>query len=185
MGTLLVGITPLALMLLSCQPSNLGSSGSWSTYRNQRYNFEFPYPSNWVSVPMPDNGDGRAFRDPQNPTTEIRGWAANQLPESVTPRSSKGLYEGRHRLENKPLSLNGKAKDLPNFQPPNFTTEQGLKGNLEVEVGSDISVMRLTLSQGKVQYNWQGQCDNKKFPSYYRFFYYVASQYRISPPQQP
>jgi hypothetical protein len=60
-----------------------------------------------------------------------------------------------------------------------------LKGNLEVEVGSDISVMRLTLSQGKVQYNWQGQCDNKKFASYYRFFYYVASQYRISPPQQP
>jgi hypothetical protein len=28
---------------------------------------------------MPDNLDGRAFRDPQNPTAEIRGWAANQL----------------------------------------------------------------------------------------------------------
>ncbi|MBD0362819.1 MAG: hypothetical protein ICV55_08630, partial [Coleofasciculus sp. C3-bin4] len=96
MGTLLVGITPLALMLSSCQVSNFDSLGSWSTYHNQRYNFKFPYPSNWVSVPMPDNGDGRAFRDPQNPTTEIRGWAANQLPESVAPRSSKGLYEGRH-----------------------------------------------------------------------------------------
>lgn len=185
LGRLLIGIPPLALLLLSCQVANVGLSGSWNTYRNQRYNFEFPYPSNWVSVPMPDNGDGRAFRDPKNPSTEIRGWAANQLPETIAPSSSKDLYGGEHRLNNKPSSLKREAKDFPNSQQQNFITEQGLRGNLEVEVGSDISVMRLTVAQGKVQYNLLGQCDSKQFASNYRFFYYVASQYRISSPQNP
>ena len=181
---LLVGIMPLAVMVLSCQSSNLGSRGSWNTYRNQRYNFEFPYPSNWVSVPMPDNGDGGAFRDPQNPSVEIRGWAANKLSATVASSAARGLYKREHRFKNKASSLNDTAKDSQKSQQQNFTTEQGLEGKLEVELGSDISLMRLTLSQGKVQYHWQGQSDSKQFVNYYRFFYYVASKYRISPPQK-
>ncbi|MCA1994379.1 MAG: hypothetical protein LDL41_20375, partial [Coleofasciculus sp. S288] len=121
-GKRMAGILMLLLvMLLSCRSSDSGSSSGWKTYRNPRYNFEFPYPSNWSPFPMPDNLDGQAFRDPQNPTSEIRGWAAqNALKEPLTP------------------------------QQPNFTTEQGVRGKLQVEVGADISLMTLTLSQGKV-----------------------------------
>ena len=110
---------------------------------------------------MPDNRDGRSFRDPKNPSLEIRGWAANKLPDMIA-LSSKKLF-----------------KNSPKPQLQNFTTDQGLTGELLVEVGSDISVITLTLSQGKVQYNWQGQCDSKQFADNYRFFYYVATQYRL------
>lgn len=184
-GKVFVSIVPLAVMLFSCRTINLSSQGSWSIYRNQRYNFEFPYPSNWVAVPMPDNGDGGGFRDPQNSSTEIRGWAGNKLSETVAPRSSDRLHRQKHSFKHEASSLKERAKNSRKSQQQNFTTEQGLSGKLEVEVGSDISLMRLTLSQGKVQYNWQGQCDSKQFANYYRFFYYIASQYRTPTPQKP
>lgn len=182
LGKLIVGIMPLIVMLLSCQASNVGLQGSWNTYHNPRYGFEFLYPSNWASFPMPDNGDGGAFRDPKNPSTEIRGWAANKLSETVAfPSSSGGLSKGGYRLNVEALPKLT-PQDSPKSQQQNFTTDQGLTGKLQVDVGSDSSLMRLTLSQGKVQYNWQGQCNSKQFADYYRFFYYIASQYRLPPP---
>lgn len=164
LGKLVVGITLLVLMLSSCNSSNSGIPNSWNTYRNPRYGFEFPYPSNWIPFPMPDNLDGRAFRDPQNPSLEIRGWAANKLSEIQVSSAKKPV------------------KESPEPQPQNFTTDQGLTGELKVELRSDISLMTVTLSQGKVQYNWQGQCESKQFADRYRFFYYVARQYRLPPP---
>ncbi|MEW6495443.1 MAG: hypothetical protein AB1589_23425 [Cyanobacteriota bacterium] len=115
---------------------------------------------------MPDNLDGRAFRDPQNPSVEIRGWAANNL--SVIPSSSS----------------NTSATESPKPQSQNFTTDQGMTGQLQVKVGSDISLMTLTLSQDKVLYNWQGQCESKNFADYYRFFNYIARQYRLPIPEE-
>lgn len=170
-------------MLLSCQASKVSRQGSWNTYRNPRYGFEFPYPSDWVSFPMPDNGDGGAFRDPKNPSTEIRGWAANKLSEIVIPPSSSGgLSKGRYRLNVEALPKNA-LQDAPKSQQQNFTTDQGLTGKLQVDVGSNTSLMRLTMNQDKVQYNWQGQCNSKQFADYYRFFYYIASQYRLPSPE--
>jgi hypothetical protein len=154
---------PLIVLLLSCSQSNLRSPDSWSIYRNSRYNFEFPYPSNWIAFPMPDNRDGRAFRDPQNPNIEIRGWAANKLAESKAPS------QAQERTPKQPQSS----------QQQNFITEQGLTGKLRVEVGSDLSLMTLSLSQGNVLYRWQGQSESEQFADYYRFFDYVARQYRL------
>jgi hypothetical protein len=165
-GKIVVGITPVVVMLLSCRSSNLSSQGSWNTYRNPRYGFEFPHPSKWVAFPIPDNRDGRAFRDPQNPSAEIRGWAVNKLSETKA-------------------SSTNTSKHSQKSQQQNFTTAQGLTGNLQVEIGSDTSLMTLTLSRGKVLYNWQGQCSSKQFASYYRFFSYVAGQYRLPPPKEP
>lgn len=110
---------------------------------------------------MPDNRDGRAFRDPQNPNIEIRGWAANNLAESNAP------------------SQEGTLKQPESSQQQNFITEQGLTGKLRVEVGSDLSLMTLSLSQGNVLYSWQGQSESEQFADYYRFFNYVARQYRL------
>lgn len=166
LGRLVVNLTPLLLVLLSCQQSNVDLPNSWDTYRNQRYGFEFLYPSNWIPFPMPDNRDGRAFRDPKNPSLEIRGWAVNKLPEI------------------KPLSLKKPVKESAKPQLQNFTTAQGVTGELQVEVGSELSVMTLTLSQGKVQYKWQGQCDSKTFADNYRFFSYVATGYRLPSPEK-
>lgn len=162
-GKLIVSIMPLIVIMLSCSQSNLRSPDSWSIYRNVRYGFEFPYPSNWIAFPMPDNRDGRAFRDPENPNIEIRGWAANNLLES------------KEFLPEKPL------KQPQSSQQQNFTTEQGLTGKLRVEVGSDLSLMTLSLNQGNVIYNWQGQSESEQFADYYRFFNYVARQYRLPP----
>lgn len=161
LGKLVVIVTPLIFLLFSCHALNFNIPNSWTTYRNPRYGFEFPYPSNWQPFPMPDNRDGRAFRDPQNPSVEIRGWAANNL---------SGIQSS---------SSNTSATQSPKPQSQNFTTDQGMTGQLKVKVGSDISLMTLTLSQDKVLYNWQGQCESQKFADYYRFFNYVASQYRL------
>ncbi len=168
LGKVVVSITPLVLILLSCHASNTGMPNSWDTYRNPRYGFEFPYPSNWIAVSMPDNRDGRAFHDPNNPKLEIRGWATNKLSDLKASSPNK----------NKP------AQESPNSQLKNFTTDQGLTGELLVVVGSDISSMTLTLSQGRVEYNWQGQGESQQFADHYRFFYYVARQYRLPPPKE-
>jgi hypothetical protein len=90
---------------------------------------------------------------------EIRGWAANQLSETVDSQTKK---EG-HRFNLEPSPSSMPAKDSPKFQEQNFTTEQGVTGKLRVEIGSDTSLMTLTLSQGNVLYNWQGQCNSEQF----------------------
>jgi len=183
LGKLVVSITPLVVMLSSCRSSNLGSQNSWNTYRNPRYNFEFPYPSNWVPFPIPENRDGLAFRDPQNPSFEIRGWAANKLSGTNAPPSSGEMYEGEHHLNFGTSSPQNIPKALPQSQQQNFKTEQGVTGKLQVEIDPDTSLMTLTLSQGKVLYNWQGRCNSEKFADCYRFFDYVARQYRLPPPE--
>lgn len=166
LGKLVVSITPLVVILFGCSTTTLDEQDTWTIYRNPRYNFEFPYPTNWESFPMPDNRDGRAFRDSNHPSAEIRGWAANQLPAIDMPSYHNRL-------------INSSPAELQNF-----TTQQGFTGQLQVEVGAKTSLMTLTLSQGKVQYYWQGQCDSKVFANYFRLFYYMASQYRLSPPQE-
>lgn len=178
---LALAIAPLVIILLGCQDANKVSQNNWKTYHNARYNFEFPYPGNWVAFPMPDNRDGRAFCDPNNPNSEVRGWAANNLSAMGTPPASGVLYQGQHRLKVEASSLASTEPTPLKSQEQNFITDQGLTGNLKVEIGSDRSLMTLTLSQGKVLYNWQGQCESKEFADYYRSFYYIARQYRLPP----
>ncbi|NEP60033.1 MAG: hypothetical protein F6K31_24015 [Symploca sp. SIO2G7] len=142
----------MLFLLSSCSDS----PNRWKTYQNPRYKFEFPYPSNWESIAMPENLDGEAFRDPNNPSVEIRGWAFNQLPETESSSSNSTSTDS-----------------------PNFTTEQGVTGQLRVEVGVDTSLMILTLNQGQVEYHWQGRSDSEQFADYYRLFNYIASQYHL------
>ncbi|WP_199321388.1 hypothetical protein [Microcoleus sp. FACHB-831] len=160
----------LALSVSSCQPSERTASGTWKTYNNQRYGFEFPYPSNWVASPMPDNRDGQAFSDPQNSAVEIRAWAGQRLPDN----GSLGAYYTRR--------TKGHKKDRPKHSKQNLTTKQGVTGELQVDINSDTSFMTLTLRQGQIQYNWQGRSPSQEFPDYYRFFYYIATEYRVPPP---
>jgi len=110
---------------------------------------------------MPSNLDGQAFRDPNNSSIEIRGWALEQLPENQSSSSSST------------------PTDSSSSQSPNFTTQQGVTGQLKVEVGLETSLMTLTLHQGQVEYHWQGQSDSEQFADYYHFFNYIASQYRL------
>lgn len=178
---LALAIAPLVIILSGCQDANRVSQNNWKVYRNPRYNFEFPYPGNWVAFPMPDNRDGRAFRDPNNPNAEIRGWAANNLSATITPPASGVLYQEQHPLKIEASSLGSTELTPLKSQEQNFITDQGLTGNLKVEIGSDTSLMTLTLSQGKIIYNWQGQCESEDFAAYYRSFYYIARQYRLPP----
>jgi hypothetical protein len=152
-----ISVVLLILLLFSCQSPSVDQAVSWKTYRNPRYHFECPYPSQWIPAPMPDNRDGRAFSDPRQPAAEMRGWASQRL-----------LIKGKNSLN---------ALD-PAFSE-NFTTLQGIGGNLQIEVGVQMSLMTLTLIQGTVQYSWQGRSPSQQFADYYRLFYYVASRYRI------
>ncbi len=150
----LPGAIVLALMLSGCRPSSFSPlAGSWKTYYNSRYGFEFLYPSNWVAAPPPEDRDGQAFTLPQNPTVEIRGWASNR---SALPKNTAKLSQS------------------------NFKTKQGLAGQLKVEIGPDVSSMLLTLNQGQFRYSWQGQAPSQQFDNYYRFFYYAAAEYQVS-----
>jgi len=96
---------------------------------------------------------------------EIRGWAGYNVPAANRKQ--------RHNInidQPKPLKLN-------------FTTEQGLSGELKVDLRSQESSMTLILVEGDVRYNFQGKAPSKQFADYYKFFYYVGRQYRV--PSQP
>ncbi len=147
----------LLMMLWGCATPGFNASNvTWKTYTNNRYGFEFPYPSNWDALPPPDNDDGIAFVSPQTKTLEIRSWASNRLSDSISP------------AENAKITVN-----------PNFKTAQGITGVMVVEVGQQISSMTLTITQGQVKYYWQGRSQSKDFTDYYRFFYYIAQQYKV------
>ncbi len=148
----------LFAILGGCSAASFNASNqTWKIYSNSRFNFEFPYPSNWISLPPPDNGDGITFVSPTNKAVEIRGWAGNQLLEAAI------------KDKNAKTSIN-----------PNFTTVQGLFGVLTVEVGQQEGIMTLQLTQGKLNYYWQGKAPSQEFDEYYRFFDYIAQNYRIS-----
>ncbi|MFH7025197.1 MAG: hypothetical protein ACHBN1_07290 [Heteroscytonema crispum UTEX LB 1556] len=151
------GVISLLIMLSGCSVPGFNAI-TWKTYSNSRYGFEFPYPSSWTSLPPPENDDGIAFVSPQNNTVEIRGWAGNRLPESIDKDAKKTINS-------------------------NFKTAQGVSGVLVVEVGSKVSLMTLSISQSKVKYNWQGRSPSEDFQDYYRVFYYIAQQYRITSPE--
>ena len=139
-------------MLSGCRPSEVPPASNLQTYRNPRYEFEFPYPKAWVAAEPPTNQDGQAFNDPKNPEVEIRGWAGYRV-------SSSGKRGKHKRLKDKSEALN-----------QNFTTQQGVTGELEVNVGPKISSMTLTLVQGKLEYNCYAQSPSEKFADYYRLF---------------
>jgi hypothetical protein len=147
----------LVVLLSGCSPSQHRSEAiHWKTYHNERYGFEFPYPSNWIVGPIPSNGDGQVFFDPKNPTVEIRGWGGYNI-------------QGLNATQDHPAPL----------KPENFTTAQGLHGALAVELGTRESSMTLTIVRDDIRYQWRGRSPSEVFDDYYRFFYYVATQYRI------
>lgn len=154
--SLLVGLATVGLS--GCEGNGL-MPADWERYDNPRYNFAFPYPDTWVASPVVDNRDGRMFSDPNFEAVQITGWATREsLPSDGDGTPSEEL----------PLS-------------PNFVTEQGIPGRLEVEIGMDMSLMTLRLSQDGVLYYWQGRSPSDLFDDYYPFFYYVAQHYRIEP----
>ncbi|MGG6269602.1 hypothetical protein ACQ4M3_36615 [Leptolyngbya sp. AN03gr2] len=123
----------------------------WQTYRNPRFGFEFLYPEGWVDSIPPENQDGIAFSDPRNNGLEIRSWAKLKRPDQ--PKQPKAT--------------------------PNFTTEQGISGRLEVKVEAQTSTMMLTIDQKDVEYHWRGTAPSSQFGNYYRFFSFIASRYRV------
>ncbi|MBE9003759.1 hypothetical protein IQ259_01615 [Fortiea sp. LEGE XX443] len=145
------------MMLWGCVAPSVNVSGTqWKNYKNSRYGFEFPYPSNWTVLAAPENNDGIALVSPRSQTVEIRAWASNQLPDTVNDK------------HNSKKNINS-----------NFQTNQGVSGVLLVEVGQQIGSMKLTLTQGKITYYWQGHSPSQDFSNYYPLFYYIAQQYRI------
>lgn len=156
LSTILLLIILCGLTLSGCNASSFNDIIEWKTYRNSRYGFEFPYPSNWNALTPPENDDGIVFVSPDHQSVKIRGWAGHRLSDSVAknPRSTKKVN-------------------------PNFETAQGISGVLKVEVGEGISLMRLKLTQDRLNYYWQGRSPSEDFQDYYKFFNYIAKQYRI------
>ncbi|NET30975.1 MAG: hypothetical protein F6K19_03100 [Cyanothece sp. SIO1E1] len=150
----------LGLGLVGCGSSDLPLPDAWSTYRNPRYGFEFPYPSDWVMSANQDGRDGQTFAL-QNSGVELRGWASQNLS------TAKSASDDQTQSEITDAAAN------------NFVTEQGIAGNLAVEIDSEISSIQLTLVQEKVVYSWQGISPSDQFADYYKFFDYVARRYRI------
>ncbi|MEH2331934.1 hypothetical protein [Nostoc sp.] len=148
------GVVALLIMLWSCTANDFNAGAiAWKTYNNSRYGFEFPYPSNWTSLVASENGDGIAFISPQDNSVEIRGWASHQLPND---------------------------QEFVKKIKSNFQTVQGVSGVVVVEVDRRAGSMTLTLTQSQVKYHLQGRSKSQEFQNYYRLFYYIAQQYRIS-----
>jgi hypothetical protein len=143
----------LSMLLVACREDGAALSGQWLTYRNPRYRFEFPYPDGWQVAPLPSNQDGQVFFEPQHADVEMRGWAS---------QSSVGMEWG------------DAAGAL------NFVTEQGLQGYMQVEIGAEVSTMTVTWVPNQVVYRWEGRSPSDQFDDYFKFFYYVASQFRVA-----
>lgn len=156
---LLLGLM-LAVFLVSCGSSD-STSRTWKLYRNERFGFEFPCPDRWVESIPPENRDGIAFGDPQSPEVEIRGWGESKRQGAILKRAT-----GRDLQKSPSIPLN-------------FTTLQGVPGNLDAKIGLQSSSLTLTLTQGEVRYYWRGHAPNQKFGDYYRLFNYIASHYRV------
>jgi len=157
-ATSVSGVIALFVILWGCTASDFNAGAiAWKTYSNSRYGFEFPYPSNWTSLAAPANDDGIAFISLQDNSVQIRGWASQQLPNSIVTDQES-------------------VKKIKS----NFQTAQGLSGVLVVEVDQRVGSMTLTLTQSQVKYYWQGRSKSQEFQDYYRLFYYIAQQYRIS-----
>jgi hypothetical protein len=144
----------IGIIVWGCNANNLQfKDARWKTYRNDRYGFEFPYPHTWQELGTPDNSDGITLISPNKKTVEIRSYASKPLLNSRTQT----------------------PKPVPNFQ-----TNQGVSGILVVEAGEKVTVMKLTITQEQLAYHWQGQSDSQEFQNYYRLFYYIAQEYKIS-----
>ncbi|KAM3101720.1 hypothetical protein ACKFKF_06900 [Phormidesmis sp. 146-12] len=139
----------LTVFLSGCGANDRNQAGNWTVYRNDRFGFEFLYPDRWVASITPENRDGMAFSDPTNPNVEIRGWAGTDLSNQ---RKST---------------------------PSNFTTQQGISGNLEIKVDAKVSSMTMTIVQNKIRYNWRGSAPSQQFDEFYQFFYYIVSRFKI------
>ncbi|MEH1818166.1 MAG: hypothetical protein V7L31_03555 [Nostoc sp.] len=152
------GVIALLIILWGCTANDFNAGAiTWKTYTNSRYGFEFLYPSNWTPLAAPANDDGIAFISAQDNSVEIRGWASHQLPNSIVTDQES-------------------VKKIK----PNFQTTQGVSGVVVVEVDQQVGSMTLTLTQGQVKYYLRGRSKSQKFQDYYRLFYYIAQQYRIT-----
>lgn len=149
-----IGLAIALLFLESCQLQQLDSGVSLKTYQNQRFGFESIYPDTWRATPPPSNLDGQTFYHPQNPDVQISVWAGYEVP---SPSSQPSVPE----------------------QNANFTTRQGLSGALTVEVGSQTSIIHLTVVEDRVSYHFEGRAPSLEFADYYRLFYDLATQYQI------
>jgi hypothetical protein len=125
----------------------------WKTYKNNRYGFEFPYPNTWQELKNPDNSDGVVLVLPNKKNLEIRSYA------------SKPLLKFSRKTQGKVY---------------NFRTNQGVFSVLTAEVREKVTVIKLTITQEKLEYFWQGQSDSQEFKKYYRLFYYMAQEYKIN-----
>jgi hypothetical protein len=152
----LCAITSGVSMTMICWGCNANNpqfkDTTWNTYRNNRYGFEFPYPSGWKELGNPDNSDGIVLVSLNKKNVEIRSYASKPL-----------------------LKLHNNPQPVPNFQ-----THQGFSGVLSVEAGERVTIMKLTITQEQLEYYWQGQSDSQNFQNYYRLFYYIAQEYKIS-----
>ncbi|WP_156435232.1 hypothetical protein [Leptolyngbya sp. O-77] len=151
-------------LVSSCSQPAVSERRTWKVYQNPNYGFEFPYPDNWVPAPLPDSQNGRRFRNPYSPDVEILGWASHILS---TPGDSS------EQVRRSVLAA------------PNFTTRQGLRGQLRVEIGSTVSLMTLTLTEEGVVYFGRGDRPSDQFSQYYEFFNYVAKQYYVPSTGKP
>ncbi|MBD2632145.1 MAG: hypothetical protein LW814_17425 [Anabaena sp. CoA2_C59] len=144
----------LYLMLWGCIDNDFQVKDvRWKTYKNNRYGFEFPYPNTWQELKNPDNSDGVVLVLPNKKNLEIRSYA------------SKPLLKFSRKTQGKVY---------------NFRTNQGVFSVLTVEVREKVTVIKLTITQEKLEYFWQGQSDSQEFKKYYRLFYYMAQEYKIN-----
>ena len=144
----------LYLMLWGCIDNDFQVKDvRWKTYKNNRYGFEFPYPNTWQELKNPDNSDGVVLVLPNKKNLEIRSYA------------SKPLLKFSRKTQGKVY---------------NFRTNKGVFGVLTVEVREKVTVIKLTITQEKLEYFWQGQSDSQEFKKYYRLFYYMAQEYKIN-----
>jgi hypothetical protein len=144
----------LYLMLWGCINNDFQVKDvRWKTYKNNRYGFEFPYPNTWQELKNPDNSDGVVLVLPNKKNLEIRSYA------------SKPLLKFSRKTQGKVY---------------NFRTNQGVFSVLTVEVREKVTVIKLTITQEKLEYFWQGQSDSQEFKKYYRLFYYMAQEYKIN-----
>ena len=153
----MISVVGIGMIFWGCRANDFQVKNvTWKTYKNDRYGFEFPYPHTWQELRNPDNSDGVVLVLPNKKNLEIRSYASKPVLK-FSPKTQEHQEQGY-----------------------NFRTNQGVFSVLTVEVREKVTIIKLTITQAELEYYWQGQSNSQDFQNYYRLFYYIAQEYKIS-----
>lgn len=185
---LLLGLVFLIIVGFIIQPDrHYFIDDSYEVYHNNRYNFSFHCPKDWVADPPPQNGDGMTFRNPENPSIEITGYGSivpvadfpiPRVDEIEKCNSDDPGYKllSKHNLEVALWKSN--SADLTQLQQTGTVTAYRVVFVTEKDGGS-IAIMRQAIEHDGIEYHLYCEAPSEMYEEYKKIFLDVCGSFKV------